>query len=260
MSTWGVLGVVALSIVVIMITTWLLSVIVHNASIVDIIWGLGFVATAWAAWISTGADGVRSGLLLIMVTVWGLRLSGYLAWRNHGADEDFRYRAMRQKIGPQFWLVSLLTVFATQGLLMFVVALPLPLGMAQKNQSFDIASIVGLALWLTGLVVETVGDAQLARFKARHDSKDQVMDRGLWRYTRHPNYFGDFCVWWGIFIVSVRSWPSAVAVIGPLTMSVLLMRVSGVVLLEKSLTKRRAGYAEYVARTSAFFPLPPRQQ
>ena len=169
---------------------------------------------------------------------------------------------MREKHGDRFWLVSLVTVFGTQGLLMFVVSLPLQLGSGidgPGHRAGRCCSGVGVAVWLLGFVFESVGDAQLTRFKADPASKGQVMDRGLWRYTRHPNYFGDACVWWGIFLVAAGAGGWAwVSVIGPVVMTTLLRRVSGVTLLEKSLVKRRPGYEDYVRRTSPFVPRPPR--
>jgi steroid 5-alpha reductase family enzyme len=233
--------------------------LVRDASIVDIVWGLGFVliaATALA--VGEGFD-ARRQLLLVLVGIWGLRLSGYLAWRNLGHGEDYRYQAMRKRWGDRFWLVSLGQVFLLQGVLMWVVSLPVQLAAtADEPSSFGVLAYVGVALWFVGLLFETLGDAQLARFKADEHNRGRVMDRGLWRYTRHPNYFGDFCVWWGIFLVAAEAGPARWGIIGPAVMSFLLLRVSGVAMLEKTIGKRRPGYDEYVARTSAFFPRPPK--
>ncbi|MDB5099032.1 MAG: hypothetical protein JWM80_3453 [Cyanobacteria bacterium RYN_339] len=217
---------------------WLVSLKLKDASIADIFWGLGFVIVAWTAG--------RSPLLIGMTTVWGLRLALYLAYRNHGRGEDARYRAMREQNGARWWWQSLIQVFWLQGLLIGIVALPL----TAAPHPFSILDGVGVALYLVGLGFEAIGDFQLARFKAGHPG--QVMTTGLWRFTRHPNYFGDFCVWWGIFLASGAPW----TVIGPIVMSFLLMRVSGVPLLEKHM-EARPGYADYVRRTSAFFPRPP---
>ncbi|MUH51324.1 MAG: DUF1295 domain-containing protein [Actinobacteria bacterium] len=242
-----------------MLSTWLLSIIVKNASIVDIVWGLGFVMVAWVARFSADGDSARQWLLVAMVSVWGLRLSGYLFWRNHGKGEDFRYRAMRRHYGARFGLISLATVFGLQGVLMFVVSLPVQLGQADATPKLGVIAYVGVAVWLVGLFFEVVGDAQLARFKANPANAGTVMSTGLWRYTRHPNYFGDACVWWGIGIVAAETGSGAWGLIGSLLMTVLLRRVSGVTLLEKSLVKRREGYVEYVARTSPFVPRPPKK-
>jgi steroid 5-alpha reductase family enzyme len=249
----------AIVIVVLMVSTWAISVAVKNASIVDIVWGLGFVLVAWG--VNLTADGLdaRQWVLTAMTTIWGLRLGLYLAWRNHGKGEDFRYRAMRKRWGPRFWLISLGTVFGLQGVLMWIVSLPVQLGQADSTPDLGVLAWIGLAVWALGLFFEVVGDAQLARFKADPANAGVVMDRGLWRYTRHPNYFGDACVWWGIALVAAETGTGAWGIIGAVVMTVLLRRVSGVTLLEKSLVKRRAGYDEYVARTSPFIPRPPKR-
>ncbi len=249
------------AIAAVMVATWLVSLLLRDASIVDIIWGAGFVVVAaTAAVVGDGFDD-RRYLLLTLVGVWGLRLSSYLAWRNIGHGEDYRYQAMRKKHGDRFWLISLFQVFALQGVLMWVVSLPVQLSAtADEPASFGPLAVLGVAVWMVGLLCETIGDAQLASFKAKDENKGKVMDRGLWRYTRHPNYFGDFCVWWGIFLVAAETVPGRYGVIGPLVMSFLLIRVSGVAMLEKTIGKRRPGYAEYIERTSAFFPRPPKRR
>ncbi|CAN5722676.1 DUF1295 domain-containing protein [soil metagenome] len=245
--------------VVLMVLTWVVSLLAHDASIVDIVWGLAFVLVAVAVALAADGSGSRRTLLAVMVAVWGLRLSGYLAWRNLGHGEDYRYRAMRKKYGERFGLISLVVVFGLQGVLAWVVSLPVQLAVSADNPAgLGPLALVGVALWLVGLFFETVGDAQLARFKADSANEGQVMDQGLWRLTRHPNYFGDFCVWWGIFAVAAETGPGRWGVIGPLVMSFLLLRVSGVAMLEKTIGKRRPGYEAYVARTSAFFPRPPK--
>lgn len=249
----------AVAILALMLCTWVLSVLVKNASIVDIVWGLGFVLVAWVVRVSADGNDARQWLLTTMVSVWGLRLGGYLFWRNHGNGEDFRYRAMRKHYGPKFPIISLATVFGLQGVLMFVVSLPVQLGQADATPDVGPIAYAGVALWLVGLFFEVVGDAQLAKFKANPANSGTVMNTGLWRYTRHPNYFGDACIWWGIGIVAAETGSGAWGLIGSLVMTVLLRRVSGVTLLEKSLVKRREGYNEYVARTSPFIPRPPKK-
>jgi steroid 5-alpha reductase family enzyme len=185
----------------------------------------------------------------------------HLLIRNSGHGEDFRYKAMRKKHGQKFWLVSLGTVFGVQGVLMWIVSLPLQFGIGTSTSTawgmFPL--VLGVMVWALGFGFESIGDAQLKAFKADPASAGQVMDRGLWRYTRHPNYFGDACVWWGLFLVSFGAGGLAwLGVIGPITMTTLLRRVSGVTLLEKSLVKRRPGYEDYVRRTSPFVPRRPR--
>lgn len=247
------------TIAVLMLTTWLVSLPLRNAAIVDLVWGLGFVLVAWAVRLTVDGDPARQWLLVGMVTVWGLRLSGYLTWRNHGQGEDFRYQAMRRHWGHRFWWVSLGTVFVLQGVLMWSVSIGVQLGQVPATPGLGVLAGLGVVVWAVGLTFEAVGDAQLARFKADPASRGRVMDRGLWRYTRHPNYFGDACVWWGIALVAAETGTGAWGIIGAVVMTVLLRRVSGVTLLEKSLVKRRAGYDEYVARTSPFIPRPPKR-
>ncbi len=241
-------GVVALMLVV-----WLISLVMRDASIVDIVWGLGFVLIAWIVWSQRGPD-PRLLLSAVLTTIWGLRLSGYLAWRNLGKGEDSRYVAMRRRYGSRFWLVSLFLVFGLQGVLMWTVSLPVQ---AASGQLFGLFDVVGICLWIAGLTFETVGDYQLVRFKGDPANKDKVLDTGLWRYTRHPNYFGDFMVWWGLYLIALAggAWWTA---IGPLVMTALLIRYSGAGLLEKTIGQRRPGYAEYVQKTNGFFPGPPR--
>jgi steroid 5-alpha reductase family enzyme len=258
---WSVLAATAGAVAVLMVSMWLVSLRLRDASIVDIVWGAGFVLIAWVAAVTAEGDATRSRVLVACTTVWGLRLAGYLFWRNHGKGEDYRYRAMRKHWGPRFPLISLVTVFALQGVLMWVVSLPVQLGQMRAAPSgLGAVGVLGVVVWAIGLAFETIGDVQLARFKASPDSAGKVMDRGLWAWTRHPNYFGDFCVWWGLFLIAVRPGGfTFFAVIGPAAMSFLLLRVSGVAMLEKTIGKRRPGYEEYVARTSAFFPRPPRK-
>lgn len=248
----------AIAIAVLMVITWAVSVALRNASIVDIVWGFGFVVVAWVVRGRVDGNDSRQWLLVAMATIWGLRLTIYLWWRNHGKGEDFRYRAMRKRRGGRFWLISLVSVFAVQGVLMWIVSLPVQLGQVPPRPGIGVLAVVGLVIWAIGLFFEAVGDWQLARFKADPANAGAVMDRGLWRYTRHPNYFGDACVWWGIGLVAAESGVGAWGLVGSLVMTVLVRRVSGVTLLEKSLVKRRPGYADYVRRTSPFFPRPPR--
>ena len=259
-SAGTALSTAALTVAALMLATWLLSLALKNASIVDIAWGLGFVAVAWA--VRARVDGVetRQNLLVVLTSIWGLRLGTYLFIRNHGKGEDYRYRAMRKHWGPRFPIISLLTVFTLQGALMFVVSLGVQLGQAATSPDLGVLAWIGAAVWAVGLAFEAIGDWQLARFKKDPANAGQVMDRGLWRYTRHPNYFGDACVWWGIALVAAETVLGRRGLLGAAVITVLLLRVSGVALLEKSLSKRKPGYAEYVARTSAFVPLPPKRR
>jgi steroid 5-alpha reductase family enzyme len=229
----------------------------RNVTIVDTLWPLLFVFAAAAYAFAMPGGSARAMLLLALVTTWGLRLATYLAWRSHGQEEDRRYQAIRRRNEPNFTFKSLYLIFGFQALLAWVISLPLAGGIAGAAP-LGWLDAAGVVLWIVGMVFETVGDWQLARFKADPASADRVMDRGLWRYTRHPNYFGDFCVWWGYYLIalSAGAWWTLP---GPLLMSYLLLRVSGVTLLERHIGKRRPGYADYVRRTNAFFPGPPRR-
>jgi len=249
-----------LAVIVLMVATWLVSVVLKDASIVDIVWGSGFVLVAWVAFfVGEGYDG-RKWLITLLASAWGLRLSIYLFVRNHGKGEDYRYRAMRRRWGSRFPVISLVTVFGLQGVLMWVVSMPLQVAqLSGMPGGFTVVDFVGAAIWLVGFGFESIGDFQLRRFKADPANAGKVMDRGLWKYTRHPNYFGDALLWWGMFIVALARWENVAVIFSPIIMTVLLTRVSGVPLLEASLTRRREGYAEYVARTSSFIPRPPKR-
>jgi steroid 5-alpha reductase family enzyme len=249
----------ALTITIVMLTTWVISLMVKNASIVDIVWGLGFAVTSWVLALTVDGDSTRQILLAVMVGVWGVRLGGYLAKRNIGHGEDWRYKAMRKKKGPKFGLISLVTVFGLQGLLMWIVSLPVQFGNADDTPGVGPIAVMGIIVWLVGLSFEAVGDMQLARFKKNPVNAGKVMDKGLWSLTRHPNYFGDALLWWGIGLVGAETGSGVIGLVGPLVMTVFLLRVSGVPMLERSLMKRREGYAEYVARTSGFIPRPPKK-
>jgi steroid 5-alpha reductase family enzyme len=249
-------GAVALGL---MIGVWLLSLWLKDASIVDSFWGLGFVAIAWVAYAAGDGWQTRGLLVAGLVTAWGLRLSVHIARRNVGKPEDYRYVAMRRKHGSRFWLVSLGTVFILQAAIMWVVSLPVQ--MAQVSAMPDhltVLDVVGTLVFLAGLGFEAIGDLQLERFKADESNSGRVMDRGLWRYTRHPNYFGDATVWWGLFLITVSHTEYWWTVVGPAMMTFFLTRVSGVPLLERRMARTRPGYAQYVERTSGFIPLPPK--
>jgi len=239
-----------------MVVLWAISVRLRDASIVDPFWGPGFAAIAWTA-VAVAGPSPRGLLLAALATAWGLRLGVYLARRRRGQGEDRRYAAMRAAHGERFGWVSLFTVFLLQAVLMWLVSLPLQAGAALGREApLGLLEGLGAAVFAGGLAFEAVADAQLARFLADPASRGQVMDRGLWSWTRHPNYFGDFLVWWGLGLAALGAgawW----ALAGPALMSALLMRVSGVTLLESTIAGRRPGYAAYAARTSAFFPWPP---
>ncbi|WP_420639975.1 DUF1295 domain-containing protein [Candidatus Poriferisocius sp.] len=241
-----------------MLVVWVISVAIRNAGIIDILWGFGFVVVAWVSLLVSDGHGVRAAFLVAMATIWGLRLAVHLAVRNIGAEEDFRYQAMRRRGGDRFWITSLVRVFALQGAAMWVMSLPLLIGISQSDRGWVVLWFVGAAVFLVGFGFEAVGDWQLTRFKADPANAGKLMDRGLWRYSRHPNYFGDATAWWGIGLVAASTPVGLIGLVAPVLITWLLMRVSGVPLLEHRLNKHRPGYQEYVERTSAFVPRPPR--
>lgn len=237
--------------------TWAISLYKRNVGIVDSLWSLLFVLAAAVYALSDASHpGPRGVLLLPLLTLWALRLSFYITRRNWGCGEDRRYQAIRARNEPHFAWKSLYLVFALQAFLAWLVSLPL-LGCLLSAKPLGIGDFAGVGLWLAGMIFEAGGDWQLARFKAQPLNQGRIMDRGLWRFTRHPNYFGEFCVWWGFYLMaaSAGAWWS---VVGPVLMSVLLLRVSGVPMLEKDLAARRPQYADYIRRTNAFFPGMPR--
>ncbi len=236
---------------------WLISLLKRDVSIVDSLWSLMFLLAAATYAITLPETGPRTTLVLVLVALWAIRLSGYITWRNWGEAEDRRYQQIRANNEPNFELKSLFIVFLLQGFLAWIVSLPL-LAAQASAAPLGVIDYFGIALWIVGMIFEAGGDFQLARFKADPDNQGKVMDRGLWRYTRHPNYFGNACLWWGFGLIALAAgawW----ALLSPIVMTFLLLKVSGVSLLEQDIGERRPKYADYVERTSAFFPLPPKR-
>ena len=236
---------------------WAVSVRRRDASLADIWWGPGFVALAWLYYALFDSAGVRPTTVALLVTAWGTRLAAHIAGRHDG--EDPRYRAMRDARGSGFWWQSLFTVSWLQAALLWFVALPLLFSARGSGPArVQPSDAIGLGLFALGFSFETIGDWQLARFTRNPANRGRVLDSGLWRDTRHPNYFGDATLWWGLFLLTVATPGGWMTIGSPLLMTVLLLRVSGVTLLEPHLTATKPGYADYVRRTSAFIPWPPR--
>jgi len=260
MSFLEIYALALLVIMGLMTLLWLVSLRLKNSSIVDIFWGAGFVVSTWFYY-SLTPDGflLRKVIIAILTTLWGLRLSLYILWRNWGRGEDFRYQVWRREAGAAWWWRSFFKVFLLQGILMWIISAPLLAAQYKSTPDrLTIFDFLGVGIWLVGFFFESVGDIQLARFKAKPENKGKVMDRGVWRTTRHPNYFGDSTQWWGYYLIaaSAGGWWT---VFGPLVMTLFLLRVSGVTLLEKSLAVR-PGYEEYIKTTSAFIPWFPRKK
>ncbi len=240
----------------VMFVAWVASVAMRDAGVADVAWGLAFVAIALVALVVGDGDEQRALLILILVSVWGLRLAGYIAQRHDG--EDRRYAAMRARHG-NFALRSLWSVFGTQALIAWVISMPIQVAATDPTPAtLGALAWIGTAIAGFGILFEALADAQLRAFSKDASNKGQVMDGGLWRYSRHPNYFGEVCVWWGIWVIALETGSAWWTAIGPAVLTFLLLRVSGVALTEKTITSRRPGYAEYVRRTSAFVPRSPK--
>jgi steroid 5-alpha reductase family enzyme len=237
--------------------TWLLSLPLRNVSIVDSLWSLILFAAGVIYALSADPRAPRLAFVLWLAALWAARLSIYITARGMGKGEDPRYQAIRARNEPHFKWKSLYLVFWLQALLAWIISLPL-LGVFASNRPIGLLDHLGILLWLIGFAFEAGGDWQLARFKKNPSNTGAVMNTGFWRYTRHPNYFGEFCIWWGFWLMaaSAGAWWTAA---GPALLTFLLLRVSGVNLLEKDIGNRRPRYADYVLKTNAFFPGPPRK-
>lgn len=240
---------------ILFVITFLLAVLLRNNSIVDILWGLGFVAIAFIAY-SFGSGSFVSQLILAYVAIWGVRLATHIALRNWGKGEDFRYVAWRKDWGKAWVIRSFFQIFVVQWVLMQLVSIPIVLGIVGVMKIAPWMMYLGMAIWLTGFFFESVGDYQLIQFKKKRTSKGKLMTTGLWSWTRHPNYFGEATLWWGIAVLAYGVTGNLYAFIGPLTINFLLLFVSGIPMLEKKY-KGRADWRAYAKRTSAFFPMPP---
>jgi len=257
LSIYLILGGVVIGLMTLL---WLLSLVLKNSSIVDIFWGMGFVVFTWVAYFLSpnGFEG-RKLLLNILVTIWGMRLSLHILIRNWGKPEDFRYQVWRQENGSNWWWYSYFKVFLLQGALLWIIAAPLLAAQFYSwSDHLGALDFIAIPLWLLGFFFEATGDWQLKRFKTDLANKGKVMDKGVWRYSRHPNYFGDATQWWAYYLIaaSAGGWWT---IFSPILMTTLLLRVSGVKLLEKTL-ETRPGYKEYAERTSEFIPWVPKKK
>ncbi len=238
---------------------WILSVRLRDASIIDIFWGPGFFILALFWFIiadrqdDSAGNPVRSQILLGMVFLWAVRLAWHIGRRNIGKGEDSRYRKWRANNGPHWWLLSYPKVYLLQAILMWVLAVPICVGIASDSNSFSVISLIGVIIWVIGFLFETIADFQLSRFKADPSNKGKLLTTGLWKFSRHPNYFGEATLWFGFWLVVLPVGPWWL--VGcPLLMLFLLLKVSGVSLLEESMKTDKPGYSEYIKRTNAFIP------
>ena len=239
---------------------WSLSLLLKDASIVDIFWGLAGTLAAWTALIVSGAESFRSLLLAGIVTIWGLRLALHIGVRNIGHPEDRRYQEFRRKSPIPFWIFSLFQVFLLQCVIMWLLSMPVTAAVsADTNYELYWLDFLGIAIFAIGFLFEAIGDWQLLHFQRNPANEGTVLDSGLWQYTRHPNYFGESLVWWGTFIVALAAGAPWWTILSPIMITFFLLKVSGVSMLERTIDERRPEYAEYKRRTSAFFPLPPKK-
>ncbi len=254
------LPVTALTVVIVLGATFAIAHRVGRHAVVDTAWGMGFAAIALTTWLmSTGeGDDTRRAVVAVLTIVWGLRLGVHIGLRNKGKGEDPRYAELLAKAPGNVSWFALKRIYLTQGALMWFISLPVQVAMFQTPGLGPIAW-VGIAVWLVGFLIEAVGDLQLTRFRRDPESRGNVLDTGLWRYTRHPNYFGDATVWWGLSLIAFDAWPGILTLLSPVIMTWLLAKGTGKPLLEKDIGTRRPGYADYVRRTSGFVPLPPRR-
>jgi steroid 5-alpha reductase family enzyme len=248
-----------------MILVWIVSLFLRDVSIVDVAWGTNGALVALVSFgLTQGAvaDGAlpRQILVTAMTVLWGLRLSVHIGRRKIGTGEDYRYAAMRKEHGEAFPLRSLFTVFLLQAFLLWAITIPVQVAQVSSVPSaLGWLDVAGALFWLAGFGTEAVADRQLARFRSEPENEGAVMDRGLWRYSRHPNYFGESLIWWGIYLVAAATPGGWITIFSPLLMIFFLLKVSGVPMLEESLARRKEGYREYQERTSAFLPLPPKE-
>jgi len=255
---WDVFISAGLLILGLMVLLWLVSLAIKNSSIVDIFWGTGFVIIAWFILFSS-SEGylLRKILMVLLVTIWGLRLTIHILVRNWGKPEDFRYQKWRQESGSIWWLKSFFQVFLLQGFLMWIISTPIIAAEISPISPLGFLDYLAVIVWGFGFFFEAAGDSQLTKFKSNPANKGKVLDTGVWRYSRHPNYFGDAFQWWGfyLFALSAGAWWT---VFSPVIMTLLLLKVSGVALLEKSLKETKPQYRDYMEATSAFVPWFPR--
>ncbi len=253
MTLWSTFGIAALTIWLYMSGLFVVALLVRRNDIADIGWGPGFLLVAVVTLLASPGATPRQILVLVLVALWALRLAIHIGRRNLGKPEDRRYQAWREQWGDAFIVRSYLQVFLLQGLFMFLVSLPIQVVMASERDGLGALAILGTLLWVVGFIFESVGDYQLDRFKADPANKGKVMSQGLWRYTRHPNYFGEVTQWWGILLIGLGVPWGWLGIIGAATITVLIIGVSGIPMLEKHF-QGRPGWKEYEARTSAFFP------
>ncbi len=258
----NIFGMSAIIILLYMNTVFILSLIKKNASIVDIAWGPGFVLVVVVHLLKDSLKhqsvDPRQFMIASLISIWGIRLAWHIYKRNRGKPEDYRYASWRQKWGKNFILRSYFQIFLLQGFFMLIILTPALLVLNSRADRLNFLDFIGLVIWLTGFFFEVVADAQLRQFRKNPENRGRIITTGLWKYSRHPNYFGESVMWWGIFLIALNASRGWLGIISPLTITLLLTRVSGVPLLEKKY-RGNPEFEAYKNRTSAFFPWPPRR-
>ncbi len=250
MNHFAILGAVLFA----YMSLWFLaSVAMRRNDVADVAWGLGFVLMAWISFLISDAPGTRGILAGVLVSMWGLRLAWHIHTRNRGKQEDYRYREWRAAWGSWFYLRSYAQIYLLQGILLFIIALPILVINASPQAPLGPLDLIGTAIWIIGFLFEAIGDAQLSSFMQNPANRGALMQSGLWRYTRHPNYFGEATQWWGLWIIALSAPYGSVAIIGPIAITILITKVSGIPLLEKKMEANPA-FADYKKRVSAFVP------
>ncbi len=236
---------------------FIVSAIKGRNDIADVAWGLGFILLSWSAMI-LGQVSIRGLLVNLLITIWGLRLAWHIYKRNRNKHEDYRYAEWRKEWGKWFFIRSYLQVYLLQGLFLYLIVQPVIFIHSQINGNLGFFDLFGLLIWIVGFYFESTADAQLKEFVSNKDNKGKLLESGLWKFSRHPNYFGEVTQWWGIFVFALSIQGGWVTIIGPLTITVLILFVSGIPLLEKKYAGR-PDFEDYKKRTSIFLPLPPKR-
>lgn len=237
---------------------FVVSLLKKRNDVADVAWGLGFVLMVWVSFVLSDDSGIRGLVAGTLVSIWGLRLAWHIHGRNKGKAEDYRYLAWRKEWGTWFYIRSYFQVYLLQGAFLFLIVLPVLLINKNRGGDLGLLDALGVLVWLVGFFFETVGDAQLARFIKNPANKGKLMQDGLWRYTRHPNYFGEVTQWWGLWLIALAVPYGALGIIGPITITFLILKVSGIPMLEKKM-KENPEFAEYKRRVSVFLPLLPKK-
>jgi len=255
-------SVIVMQVIVMMtyMTVWfLIGQALRRNDVADIAWGIGFIVTAISAMIFTDSVTPRGLIAMFLVALWGVRLSSHVFLRNRGKCEDLRYRKWRQEWGKQAVVRAYFQVFLLQGLLIIIISMPVTTSITSGQNPLSLLDFLGACIWFAGFVFETAGDYQLMKYKRDPANKGQIMTHGLWKYTRHPNYFGEVALWWGVYLIALSVPQGWATIIGPMTITYLILKVSGIPLLEEKY-KDNPEFQMYKKRTSAFFPLPPRKE